>query len=367
MRITSAESDGAPGSVAQQASDDFISRACGEWSVDEESKLQSRLAGDAPYAEAFHATERSWQSIGAHAESPELMKLRESAIAWIRRENVRRWSGAPGRRRRSGWAVAAAAAAAAAAVVAIMAAVQFSPYGYHPGLYRTNIGQQQTVELTDHSRVDLDAATRLQVQFTDKARTVRLVEGQAQFSVAKDPTRPFKVRVGDRTLVALGTVFTVEYIDGKVRVAMVEGKVAISTSASGAVTQSSEEVRSAAAAGDDVAIIAGEELRVSRDGRLTVIPHADIPAATAWEYGNVIFRNEPLGDAVERLNRYSRLQLKIMDPSLASLRISGVFEKGDVGAFARSVQVYYPVVIDSDTESIRLRLKEDGPLSSAQP
>src|SRR5260370_8546183 len=81
--------------------------------------------------------------------------------------------------------------------------------------------------MEDHSRIALDTATRLKVRYTDDARIVQLQEGQAQFSVAKDRARPFKVLAGDRTIIAIGTVFTVEYVDRKVHVAMMEGKVAV--------------------------------------------------------------------------------------------------------------------------------------------
>jgi transmembrane sensor len=65
------------------------------------------------------------------------------------------------------------------------------------------------------------------VRFTVDARTIELLDGQAQFSVAKDPARPFKVKAGAKTIVAVGTVFDVEYVDRQVQVAMVEGRVAV--------------------------------------------------------------------------------------------------------------------------------------------
>jgi len=68
----------------------------------------------------------------------------------------------------------------------------FGPYGYAPGQYRTAIGEQKVVDLEDHSTIVLDAATRLRVRYTPDARIVELQNGQAQFTVAKDPTRPFK-------------------------------------------------------------------------------------------------------------------------------------------------------------------------------
>jgi transmembrane sensor len=333
--------------VAAEVAETFVKRACGEWSDEEQSRLEARCAADANYRHEFERFEKSWHAIGSHAESPELMKLRESALSWIRRENVNRWKGKPQRARP--WLVAAAVAG-----IAVIAGIgiQLSPYGYRPGLYTTGIGQQRELPLPDGSRVELDAATRLQVQFSDTARTIRLFEGQAQFSVAKDPTRPFRVQAGDRTIVAIGTVFTVEYFDQKVHVATVEGKVAVLDQ------QPAERAQwLAGAIQDSVSITAGEEVRIAADGKLTKTANADISAATAWRDGNVIFRNEPLGEAVRRLNRYAPLRLKIADESLATLRISGVFEKGDSVAFARSVQAYYPVSVDSDSDAITLRFK----------
>jgi ferric-dicitrate binding protein FerR (iron transport regulator) len=69
-----------------------------------------------------------------------------------------------------------------------------------------------------------------------------------------------------------------------VRVDMMEGRVAV-------------------VAPDAIELTAGEEARISPDGRATVTPKADIEAATAWRGGKVIFRAERLGDAIRRLNR----------------------------------------------------------------
>ncbi|MBL8268744.1 FecR family protein [Steroidobacter sp.] len=343
--------NGVYGMADDEAYETFVRRAAGDWNADQERTLQARMQADPAYAEAFSGMEKSWRSLGAHAESPELMKLRESAISWARHENQKRWGVAPRQRRK------VFAAGLAAAVLALVVGLQLSPYGYHPGLYRTGIGQQTKVDLVDRSQIELDAVTRLQVRFTDTERTVRLLEGQAQFSVAKDPQRPFRVLAGDQKIVAVGTVFTVEYIDGKVRVTTLEGKVAVS-SATKSVTDG--EARHAGATESTVALTAGEALRVGADGSAEFLPkaEADVVAATAWREGNVIFKGEPLGDAVRRLNRYSHLKLTVAEPSLAELRISGVFQKGDSAAFARTVQAYYAVIADeTDSDVIRLRLK----------
>jgi len=108
-----------------------------------------------------------------------------------------------------------------------------------------------------------------------------------------------------------------------------------------------------------VELSAGEELEVSQDRRVTVTPKADLEAATAWRNGKVIFRAEPLADAMQRMNRYSRVQLEVVDPALAAEPVSGVFEAGDTQGFIAGVQLALPVVATyRDTNTVRLSLNQ---------
>jgi len=222
------------------------------------------------------------------------------------------------------------------------------------------------------------------VRFSEDARIIELSQGQAQFSVAKDAARTFKVIAGNQTIIAVGTVFTVEYVDREVHVAMLEGKVAVIPQSSPDFQPLSENphpnpspseggggskgwmrtgeegvgVKNAQRGGEAIELSAGEALRVGQDGHATVTPRADLEAATAWRQGRVIFDGESLSEAVRRLNRYSHLQLEVVDPHLASLKISGVFEAGDTRAFADAIQSYLPIAADySDSDTIKLKSK----------
>ena len=345
----------------------FLRRRTGPWSEQDEAELRLTLERDPAFADAFSRVEQSWHAIGQHAASAELMGMREQAISRARRASARRWLGEGGKRPRS----LRIAAAVAALAVALTATYQLAPFGYRPGEYKTNIGHQRIVELDDHSRVALDAATRLRVRYTKDARSIELLNGQAQFSVAKDPARPFKVEAGEHTVIALGTVFTVEYVDSQISVAMLEGKVAVLPQDDGssttqalkdAVLPSHVTTASSEPAGQGVSgiieLTAGEALRVHGSGRATIIPKADLEAATAWREGKVIFHEEPLSEAVRRLNRYSRLQIEIDDATLAAMQVSGVFEAGNAQAFVEAVQAYLPATADyADSNTVTLRAK----------
>ena len=359
------------GDLDDQAAEAYIRCRQGPWSAADQSALEARLRQDAAFAEAFGRAGRLWQSVDTQAAQPELMVMREQAMARARRHNVGRWHGTERRRWRS--AAAVAAVAVIGGVVALWL-TQVDP----PGTYQTGLGEQQVVDLDDRSRIALDAATRLRVRYSDDARLVELYEGQAQFIVAKDPTRPFKVRAGDRTVVALGTVFTVEYVDRQMRVAMIEGRVAVLPSSrspshapsvlasqrpndGGATPPAGNEPPGnidRIAANQSVELGAGQGLQVADDGSATLASGVDINAVTAWRRGQVVFDGVPLAEAVRRLNRYSRLQVEIEDPALAALQISGVFEAGDAHAFADAVQAYLPVTADyADARTVRLRTR----------
>lgn len=356
-------------SLEEEVSNTFVQRLHGEWTVADQAALESRLASDSAYADAYRLAEESMQLLGAHVEMPEMMKFRERAIAHARRSSANRWFGSSFDHRNRGRLVAGIACA----FIVLASAWQLPPWGLKPGQYRTSIGEQRIIELEDHSRIAMDAATRIVVRYTSESRTVELIEGQAQFSVAKNHARPFKVKAGDRTIVALGTVFTVEYSDERVRVAMLEGRVAVvpqSTEVLSLISlprlegearnphASSAAQLSKNAGFEPIELFAGEELRVSQDGRTTFTQKADLEAVTAWRSGKVVLRTERLGDAIRRINRYSRVQVEVEDPALADETISGVFEAGDTQGFVGAVQFALPVVADySGSNTVRLSFK----------
>jgi hypothetical protein len=73
----------------------------------------------------------------------------------------------------------------------------------------TGVGQQQVRLLPDGTRIVLNTDTRIEVDYDERERRVRLIRGEAWFEVSKRPTWPFLVRAGGREIRALGTSFIV--------------------------------------------------------------------------------------------------------------------------------------------------------------
>src|SRR3546814_7641732 len=76
-------------------------------------------------------------------------------------------------------------------------------------------------ELADGSKVTLNTATEIRVDYRARERIVRLVRGQALFDVAHAPDRPFSVMIDRRKVNGVSTIFELRFHkkrqDGKTR------------------------------------------------------------------------------------------------------------------------------------------------------
>jgi transmembrane sensor len=79
--------------------------------------------------------------------------------------------------------------------------------------YRTGPGEIRTVRLIDGTIVDLGSSSALAVDYSNNVRRVRLLSGEAYFTVAPKQgpeQRPFITAAEGGTVTALGTAFAVE-------------------------------------------------------------------------------------------------------------------------------------------------------------
>ncbi len=217
--------------------------------------------------------------------------------------------------------IGGALAAAAAVAVAFWIA---SPHLHSTVSFVTAADQHRTVDLTDGSTLLLNNGSKVDVDYRSGERRINLHQGEVHFSVAKDAARPFIVAAGSVRVRAVGTVFNVRRDPGAIEVIVTEGKVQVS--------------RSDAASIEPVFLVAGESTTVTTDGAapLTVaqITPDDVHSKLAWEAPRLVFADTALSDAVARFNRYSRVQLEIGDPELASLPVGGGFDADKSEVFA---------------------------------
>ena len=243
-------------------------------------------------------------------------------------------------------------AMAAAVTVAVIAVA----YLWRGNVVATGIGEQEARFLPDGTRVMLNTNTRIEVNYDDSARRVRLIRGEAWFDVAKRPTWPFIVSADGREIRALGTSFIVRHDEIQAfSVTLVEGKVSVVAIA---------DKKSAPT--EQLATLApGQRLTLSKNHAPSV-DRPEIERLTAWERGRVEFEQTTLSDAVGEMNRYSAIRIDIADPELARLRVGGVFRAGDSKEFARIVSAAFGLRVDQGGGQIVLSWA-DGLRRSTQP
>ena len=318
---------------------------------------QTWLAGD-PRHEALMANARiAWGMVGDHASAPEMISARSEALADGARAARARW------RPWTSWGAGAKAVAAAVALMLVAAPVTalYISGGVSGGAkqaqavatetYKTAIGETRIVTLADNSRVSLDASTELTVLYTNEARKLELLKGQAHFDVAKDMMRPFHVKAGDQTVTATGTAFNIELIDTEVFVTLIEGEVIVTddrmednqASALARTTPPSSQNAPSPPQLTARTLKPGEQLIASLNTKTTVHSDANIQKTTAWRSGKVILENDALSAAIARVNRYSRIRITLADEGLDALTVSGVFDAGDTDGFLEALEAYFPV------------------------
>lgn len=303
------------------------------------------LDESAAHEQAYKQVEHAWAASAFLEHEPELVSLRHRAIRGsVVAKPPRHWL-----------AVAAVATlAVAAALVLSMGTETRNPDAPPPEQLalqldqisagqsiETAVGERSTFVLEDGSSVELNTATQLRVLFSENAREIILIKGQALFDVAPNTERPFVVFAADRKITALGTEFEVRLDREDVAVTLLEGKVEVAEISMGSNDSSVEPLRV-------IELEPGQRISGDMVERQVVDVDA-LSRALSWRQGRLDFEDERLSDVIYEINRYSIHEVRLSDPSLGELRVSGSFKAGSVEGFASALTNIYP--LDSNVRS----------------
>ncbi|MBI1181980.1 MAG: DUF4974 domain-containing protein [Alphaproteobacteria bacterium] len=326
-----------------EPSDEVLDQAA-EWHVrlagreaDVLEAFERWLEADSEHRLAFAEVEAMLDTLDAAAQDPEMARLRRDAldrahVGVARPKTVERQRG------RTAFRYVAAVAALvliSLAPLSLFFRPLMEPSASDRIAYVTEKGESRSLTLADNSRMTLDTQSRAVVRMTPQLRSVRLDQGQAFFEVSKDPDRPFEVTAGGHTITALGTEFNVNASDGRLTVALVEGRVVVRRDRSD----------DTAAASSSVVLSPGEELSLAPDGSEVKRRVQDMSVITAWRQGKVVFQDESLLAAARLMNRYSNKRV-VIDRNAQDLKVSGVFNAGDTDAFIEAIQKYFNIERD---------------------
>ncbi len=159
---------------------------------------------------------------------------------------------------------------------------------------RTPRGGQYQVTLSDGTRVWLNAASsiRFPVLFTGSERVVE-VTGETYFEVAKNVSKPFRVKAVNSEVEVLGTHFNINAYDDEasIKTTLLEGKVKVTVPGQTA-GQSARFLQP------------GQQSDISKSGDIKVLHQADTEEAVAWLKGRFQFENTDLRSMLRQISRW---------------------------------------------------------------
>jgi len=294
------------------------------------------------HREAF---EHWYRSSSAHAEAFDEATAGFEEAGVLRQGELGRARNLPERPTRTvplRYALGAVVAAAALALIFLVSAYMPSPLpvGESAVRYATG-GEAHEARLPDGSRLTLARESIATVAFTRGERRITLERGRGRFSVAHD-ARPFRVAAGSAEVLARGTVFEVRLAAGRTSVSLVEGSVDVSYPAAPAERRGRLVWR----------LKPGEQIVVggsadAADARRPQRWAQTVPARRAQPSSTMLkFEDTPLAEAVAEANRHSRTRIRLTDPSLGALHVTGAFRAGDTEQLAESLAVAFRLYLE---------------------
>jgi len=188
-----------------------------------------------------------------------------------------------------------------------------------------------TFKLPDGSGVTLTDGAVLENKFDDGQRRVILFGGHARFDVAHDAGRPFIVLGAGSRTTALGTIFEVDLRRSRPRVSLIEGVIEVA---------SRNSDRSVRLRPGETAEVVTSDVRILPSMRSAAGPVA------------IDADRMPLGDIVARANTVNAVKIRLTEPALETIEVSGRFDIADPAALARELAAKLDLGVEIRADAI---------------
>lgn len=295
----------------------------------DEAALQTWLAHSAAHRRAFEQLAEIWQALDEIPQH-EVARLRAEVQRDAKPKRARTAALASPARRAFMPRFAVAGTAFAAVGAGVIGWKYWQKVPTFSAVYETRRGELQTVALPDGSTMELDTDTHAEVRLYRHRREVRLLRGQAMFTVQSNPDCRFDVLARAVTVTVVGTRFSVRctetgLVHGNVRVEVEEGRVRV------------------ASAPRMVELTAGQSVATDETGVLEQIAAISRGEVASWREGRVSFDNTTLLRALQEFARYGPTNIVVDDPAVAAMRLTGSFDVHQLNRFAHALPRVLPV------------------------
>ncbi len=206
--------------------------------------------------------------------------------------------------------------------------------------------------LEDGSIVELNRGAQAVVEFTKSMRRVTLDSGEAHFTIAKDPDRPFIVNARGVAVQAVGTIFNVQINQDSVNVLVTEGRVAVDHFANEMENQPLDletiPTPQLSAGQGSVFDLTSKELQPL----VQKVSPVEIEQRLSWLKQVLSFQATPLSDIVHEFNRRNYTQITIEDPSIRDLELTVALKPNNIEGFLELLEVTMGIHAERIADSI---------------
>jgi transmembrane sensor len=202
----------------------------------------------------------------------------------------------------------------------------------------------RTWRLSDGSQVTLDANSRVEIAMTGAERRLRLRQGKARFSVARE-RRPFIVEAAAGVVRAQEAVFDVGFDrPGQVTACLISGHAEMQRLAQPAAYTAPVRLPLNAT---PITYPATEF--VPSENRSAIADTRD------WPNGWVQYRAITLRDLVSEANRYAPQPIIVDDPATGAALATGRFRLTDTDSFVSHIAETFDLTVRREPDGIHLR------------
>jgi transmembrane sensor len=205
--------------------------------------------------------------------------------------------------------------------------------------------------MEDGSIIELNRGAQLSVIYSKDKRLVNLMNGEAHFTVAKNPNRPFVVQARNTVVKAVGTAFNVSLNSEEIEVLVTEGRVLVDASLPH--TEESENIKGINPSQE---LVAGQGSRLSlieknASVRIENFSIEQINERLAWKNEALEFTATPLSEVILEFNRRNHTQLVINDAVLKNRSITATLRPNNLEGFIELLELTLDVRMEREGDS----------------
>ncbi len=300
----------------------------GEATKAERDKLGKWLKASAEHRQIFTEVENIWQN----ADPPAPLELLESEQLWSKikdKLNIGSQQPArivPFRKKAAAYNWSRRAFALAASIVLLLGGSFLFQKILESNSWlviATQNAQRVELSLPDGSVVHLNSASTLRypTEFSDSLRIVHL-QGEAFFEVTHHHT-PFIVETDNAKIRVLGTEFNIWARDAQTRVIVNEGYVSLTA---------------LEPAKNSGVVLSAQQMSICRNDAEPEPPNeVDSQKLLGWLQNKIVFEQTPLSEIVAELQRFYDVAIKLADPALDKVTLTGSFQDKPVEVVIESL------------------------------